>query len=66
MEERILIAEKIIEKKKKLTKVGTDETGWLTYYTDENSEKWIEEYLNSEYQGGGLPQLRLIDKFPWE
>ena len=30
------------------------------------SEKWILEYPNSEYHGGGAPQLRLIQKFPWE
>ncbi|WP_367752668.1 Imm27 family immunity protein [Flavobacterium sp. WC2430] len=66
MEELILIAEKLIEKKKSLTKVGTDESGWSTYYVDEDSRKWVEEYPNSENHGGGLPQLRLLDHLPWE
>jgi len=35
-------------------------------YIDENSEKWILEYPNSEYHGGGTAQLRSIEKFPWE
>lgn len=40
---------------------------WENYYLDQNSgEKWVEEYPNSSLQGGGPPQLRLIDKFPWE
>jgi hypothetical protein len=40
---------------------------WENYYLDENSrEKWIEEYPHSYMHGGGPPQLRLIDKFPWE
>ncbi len=66
MIEEILTGESLIEKKKKLTKIDTDKSGWLTYYLDENNKKWIEEYTNSEYHGGGLPQLRLIKKFPWE
>ncbi|UOK41625.1 MULTISPECIES: Imm27 family immunity protein [Flavobacterium] len=66
MEEQILTAEKLLEKKKTLTKVKTDDSGWYTYYVDENSQKWLEEYPNSECHGGGLPQLRLLDKFPWE
>lgn len=40
---------------------------WVVYYIDEsNGEKWIREYPNSEYHGGGAPRLRLIDIFPWE
>ena len=64
--EKILTGESFIDKKKKLTKVQTDESGWLIYYKDENLEKWIEEYPDSEFHGGDLPQLRLIKKFPWE
>lgn len=40
---------------------------WDTYYLDESTnEKWIKEYPNSEYHGGGAPQLKKIEKFPWE
>ena len=53
-------------KKKTLKKVTSDDSGWTTYYIDENSGRWVEEYPNSEFHGGGLPQLRLIEKFPWE
>ena len=52
--------------KKILLKIGTDETGWLVYFVDRDSNRWVEEYPNSEYHGGGNPQLRLIEKFPWE
>ena len=38
----------------------------VTGNKDENLEKWFEEYPDSEFHGGGLPQLRLIKKFPWE
>lgn len=62
----ILVGNELIEKQKHLTKVGTSEDGWSTYYIDEILAKWILEYPNSEYHGGGLPQLRLIEKFPWE
>ncbi|RTZ01654.1 hypothetical protein EKM02_05155 [Flavobacterium sp. RSP49] len=62
----ILTDDKFFEKKKGLTKIKTDSSGWLVYYLDENLEKWIEEYPNSEYHGGGIPQLRLIDKFSWD
>jgi len=62
----ILTDDKLIEKKKELTKIKTDSSGWLIYYLGENLEKWIEEYPNSEYHGGGKPQLRLIEKFPWD
>lgn len=40
---------------------------WENYYVDEQTgEKWIEEYPLSQMHGGGPPQLRLINKFPWE
>jgi len=66
MKEEILIRENLIEKRNKLTKVATDKTGWLIYYLEDNDKKWVEEYPNSEYHGGGLPQLRVIEKFPRE
>lgn len=62
----ILVGNELVEKQKQLTKVGASEDGWCLYYIDENSEKWILEYPNSEYHGGGTAQLRSIEKFPWE
>jgi hypothetical protein len=54
-------------KKQMLKRVEVDKVNWLVYYIDEKSaEKWVEEYPQSEYHGGGAPQLRLISKFPWE
>lgn len=54
-------------KKESLKEIKVDKGNWNAYYIDEKtSEKWIEEYLNPEMQAGGPPQLRLIDKFPWE
>lgn len=50
-----------------LKEVKADPVNWLIYYLDEKTgEKWLKEYPHSEYHGGGAPQLRLIDKFPWE
>ena len=50
-----------------LIKVKTDSINWVVYYLDETTnEKWVKEYPQSENHGGGFPQLRLIDKFPWE
>jgi hypothetical protein len=50
-----------------LKKVKTDSIKWLVYFLDEKTlEKWVKEYPDSEYHGGGSPQLRLIEKFPWE
>jgi len=47
--------------------VKIDAVNWVTYYLDEiTGEKWIEEHLYPEMQAGGPPQLRLIEKFPWE
>ena len=54
-------------KRDSLKQIQIDGVKWLIYYLDEKTcEKWIEEYLHSELHGGGLPQLRKIDKFPWE
>jgi hypothetical protein len=51
----------------KLRKVKTDNHKWLIYYIDEaNNQKWVKEYPESEYHGGGLPQLRELPRFPWE
>ncbi|CAM4033584.1 Imm27 family immunity protein [Flavobacterium antarcticum] len=64
--EKILKDETSIDKNKLLFKVSTDESGWITYYVDENSCKWIEDYPDSENHGGGLPRIRKLEKFPWE
>ena len=54
-------------KKESLKKVKVDTVNWNVYYIDDKTnEKWIEEYLYPERQAGGPPQLRLMDKFPWE
>ena len=54
-------------KRDMLKKMQVDIDNWLVYYLDEKTgEKWVSEYLFSERQGGGPPQLRQIEKFPWE
>lgn len=62
----ILQGKEYNEKKSTLTKVQSESSGWITYYVDSDSKKWIEEYPQSENHGGGLPQLRQLEKFPWE
>ena len=38
-----------------LKEVKVDSTNWLVYYEDpKSSEKWVVEYPNSEYHGGGV------------
>lgn len=59
--------EEVYKKEKSLKEIKIDPVKWVTYFIDDqNGEKWIEEHLYPEMQGGGPPQLRLIDKFPWE
>jgi hypothetical protein len=54
-------------KEKQLKKIKTDSENWLIYYLDEKSlDRWVKEYPNSSHHGGGAPQLRKIEKFPWE
>jgi hypothetical protein len=66
-EERIIRGNDFYAKKAILTKVKVDNINWSVYYIDNNTkERWVEEYVNSEYHGGGAPQLRLLEKFPWE
>jgi hypothetical protein len=65
--EVILNGKELYAKLEVLTKVKADGENWKIYYLDESTnEKWVIEYPNSEYHGGGAPQLRLIDKFPFE
>jgi hypothetical protein len=66
MRDLILKDEELIAKEEILKKIANDKTGWFTYFIDRDSNRWIKEYINSEYHGGGNPQLRLIEKFPWE
>jgi len=59
--------DELYKKEASLKKIKIDNINWLTYYLDENTgQKWVKEYPHSEYHGGGAPQLRLIEKFPWE
>ncbi len=63
--ESIVTGEDFYEKKKTLKLIK--QLNWENYYVDESTnEKWVEEYPNGAMQGGGPPQLRLIDKFPWD
>jgi hypothetical protein len=65
--DKIIKGIEVESKEIQLKKVNTDSINWLVYFLDEiTHEKWVKEYPNSEYHGGGSPQLRLIDKFPWE
>ncbi len=62
-----MIQKKFIKKKESLIEIKIDVINWETYYLDEKTgEKWIEEYLFPEMQAGGLSQLRIIERFPWE
>lgn len=65
MQTIIITGKKFYEKREQLKLVK--QLNWENYYVDElTNEKWIEEFPHSEAHGGGQPQLRLIDKFPWE
>ena len=61
----ILTGKELNEKLKSLTEVGGDED-WNIYYVDSDGSKWCKSYPNSEYHGGGAPELQRIDKFPWD
>lgn len=64
---KIIKGVELVLKETQLKKIKTDSVNWVVYYLDEiNKEKWVKEYPESEYHGGGAPQLRLIDKYPWE
>jgi hypothetical protein len=65
--EKIINGIELELKEAQLKKIETDSINWLVYFLDEiTNEKWVKEYPQSEYHGGGAPQLRLIDKYPWE
>jgi hypothetical protein len=57
----------IESKEATLTKIKTDSINWTIYYENKQTgEKWVKEYPDSSYHGGGAPQLRKIEKFDWE
>jgi hypothetical protein len=63
----VLEGDKMYRKIESLKQIKVDSDNWQIFYLDEtNNEKWIKEYPESEYHGGGPPKLRLIEKFPWE
>ncbi len=65
--ELILEGEEMLKKIQTLKKIKADGENWRIYYVDEvNGDKWVEEYPESAYHGGGPAQLKLIEKFPWE
>jgi hypothetical protein len=67
MKHTVLKGNELNEKKSSLKKIEVDKINWKIYYIDEKrDEKWVEEYPYPEMQAGGPPQLRLIEKFPWE
>jgi hypothetical protein len=67
MKHTVLKGNELNEKKSSLKKIEVDKINWKIYYIDEKrDEKWVEEYPYQEMQAGGPPQLRLIEKFPWE
>ena len=67
MKNEIIKGEGFYKKRDSLREIRVDNVNWITYYIDDASgEKWAEEYPHAERQGGGPPQLRLIEKFPWE
>lgn len=65
MDLHIITGEEFYIKKEQLKLI--QQFNWENFYIDEaTGEKWIEEFPNSSMHGGGPPQLRLIEKFPWE
>jgi len=67
MQDQLIRGEEFYKKKESLKKINVDNTKWIVYYLDEtNGEKWIEEYPFSEMHGGGPPQFRRLNCFPWE
>jgi hypothetical protein len=46
---------------KRLKNLKTNPDTWEVEYVDEDTgEKWLMDYPNSEYHGGGSPRLRKI------
>jgi hypothetical protein len=59
-----LMAEKLImneNKKTKLKKIATDESGWKTlFFNQESKTYWEKTYPNSEFHGGGKAELKEV------
>jgi hypothetical protein len=67
MDSKILKGQMLYDELRLLTQIDVDGSTWNVYYVNEKTkEKWVKEHLNSSYHGGGEPQLRLLEKFPWE
>ena len=63
----VLDGEEMYKKIATLKQIRVDGDNWQIFYIDEiNGEKWVKEYPESEYQGGGTPRLIKISNFPWE
>ena len=48
--------------KTNLEKITTDESGWETLFFNKKSNKyWEKTYPNSEFHGGGKPELKEVE-----
>ena len=68
MKEVVLEGEAIERKVEELKVVKVDPEYYRTFYYDElTKEKWVYEHILTQTQLPEVPpQLRLLDKFPWE
>jgi hypothetical protein len=65
--DKILTGEDLDIKTQSLRQLKVDKENWTIFFVDEqNDDKWVKEYPNANYHGGGAPQLRLLEYFPWE
>ena len=49
-------------KEKNFKKIATDDSGWESLYFDAKLKTyWEETFPNSEYHGGGNPELRKVE-----
>ncbi|NDC83801.1 hypothetical protein EB093_09115 [bacterium] len=62
-----LTGDRLIEMRKSLLKIAVDAKLWEKYFINPTTkERWIEDYPQSELQGGGPPRLRKVERFPDE
>lgn len=59
-----LVGKELHKKMSSLKEVGGE--NWVIYYLEENGSKWCKYWPNAEYHGGGAPELKEIERFPWE
>ena len=53
------VGNEALAKASQLTKIGTDASGWDTYYREEQSgEYWLLYYPDSHLHGGGIAHLK--------